>query len=206
MSIACVINTSCLAKGADTLLSSGRVPYGRRAWLMRNVILPTYRWSGIFSEIVVVGEFEPGDGYTYIPAESIYRNCADALWKRQVGFDKIQNKVQWVLFQHDDHLYDPLNVYPNTRTTASVLSPSRWTRARSADGEPLNDGHAMGHINGHACLMRSSIFPLFNWAKIPPVFTWDIETTAVLDDLAIPMAYAPELKVWDLEEGATPWR
>lgn len=206
MSIACVLNTSCLAAGADTQLSSGRVPYGRRAWLLRNVILPTYRWSGIFSEIVVVGEFEPGDGYTYVPAQSIYKNCADALWKRQAGFDALKHKVEWTLFQHDDHLYDPTNPYPHTQTTAHVLAPSRWTRARG-QAEPLNDGSRDGYVNGHASLMRTNaVFPLFSWASIPPVFTWDVEVTMRLAELRLPWGYAPEIKVFDLEEGAEPWR
>jgi hypothetical protein len=208
VSIACVINTSCLAPDAETRLSSGKVPYGRRAWLLRNVILPTYRWAGLFSEIVVVGEFEAGEGYSWIPGDSIYKNCGDALWKRQLGFDSLAHPtVEWVLFQHDDHLYDPVNPYPNsTRITASVLSPSRRTRARSGAGEALNDGSAMGHINGHACLMRPTVFRAgFKWTDAAPVFTWDVEVSKRLDAIGITRAYRPELKTWDMEMDAEPW-
>ena len=208
MSIACVLNTSCLAPNANDLLSSGKVPYGRRAWLLRNVILPVYRWAGLFSEIVIVGEFEKGEGYTWIPGDSIYQNCADALWKRQVGFDALRHKsVEWVLFQHDDHLYGPTNEYPaGHRIPEDVISPSRWTRARIGSGEPLNDGSHLGHINGHACLMRPGVFRAgFSWAEIPPVFTWDVEASKRLAELKLTHAHVAKLKVWDLEEGSTPW-
>ena len=49
----------------------------------------------------------------------------DALLKRQVGFDALKRKdVEWVLFQHDDHLYDPTNHYP--RFDTEVLAPGRY--------------------------------------------------------------------------------
>lgn len=206
MSIAAVIGTSALADNAPTQMSSGGVPYGQRAWLLRNLILPTYRWAGIFSEVIVVGEWEPGPGYTYVPFASVYRNCADALLKRQAGYDALGRKdVEWVLFQHDDHLYDPTNHYPVA--DAHVLSPSRWTHARSSIGERLNDGADYGYINGHASLWRPECFDLgFRWDALPPVFTWDIESTRRVGELQLDWQYAPNLKTWDAEEGSEPWR
>ena len=207
MSIACVINTNALAVESGRL-SSGRVPYADRAWLMRNVILPCYTsWNaGMFEEIVVVGEYEPGPGYTYVEFPSVYHNCADALLKRQAGFECLKLAHEWVVFQHDDHLYDPVNAV-FAHEAASVLSPSRWTRARATTGEALNDGSAAGHLNGHVCLMRPSVLSVggFNWAQLPPVFTWDVEATARLRNIGQSLRYAPELKSWDMERGATPW-
>ena len=187
-------------------MSSGGVAHGHRAWLLRNLILPTYRWAGLFSELIVVGEWEPGPGYTYLPFASVYRNCADALLKRQAGYDALKSKdADWVLFQHDDHLYDPTNDFPVL--DAHVLAPSRWTHGRSSVGEPLNDGSAYGYVNGHACLMRPEAFDLgFRWDTIAPVFTWDIEMTKRLADLQLDWQYTPHLRVWDVEEGASPWR
>jgi hypothetical protein len=207
MSVACVVATSALAPFADSLNSSGGVPYSHRAWLLRNVILPTYRWAGIFSEVVIVGEWEPGPGYTHVPFDSVYRNCADALLKRQVGFDALKDKsVEWVLFQHDDHLYDPTNAYPVG--DCEVVAPGRYTHARSTGDEKLNDGSAYGYVNGHACLMRPECFTDlgFRWDTLPPVFTWDIEMTKRLDRLGLTWAYRPSLRIYDLERGAAPWR
>lgn len=178
---------------------------------MRCVLIPLYVQSGVFKEIIVVGEFEEGEGYTYLPFPSAYRNCADALPKRQAGFDALKNKsVSWVLFQHDDHLWDFTNQI-DMREEAYVLSPSRWTRARTIHGERLADGtfprQTMEYVNGHACLMKPHVFrDGFNWAKVPPVFTWDIEQSNILRRLNVPMRYAPELKVWDAERGSEPWK
>lgn len=235
MSLAVVINTACLAPHAGDTLSSGRQPYADRAWLMRNILLPAYtKWfPDLFGEIVVVGEYEEGDGYTYVPCRSVYRNCADALLQRQMGFDAIKGNHSWVLFQHDDHMWDPANVI-DPRTNAYVLSLSRWTRAL---GWPLqlNDGSAtvdrqivvngtrtvvptparegepnygsFYHVNGHSCLMKPHVFRGgFKWTDSPPVFTWDIEITRRLAALGVSMRYAPELVTWDLERGATPWQ
>ena len=205
MSIACVIGTSALAPTADRL-SSGGVAYARRAFLLRNLILPTYRWAGSFSEVVVVGEWEPGPGITWVDFPSVYENCADALLKRQAGYDALKDKtVEWVLFQHDDHLWDPMNLYPTSE--AMVVAPSRWTRLRNSHGEPLNDGAIYGYVNGHACLMRPACFERgFRWNTLPPVFTWDIAMTERLRDLNLPWAYQPDLITWDVEEGSEPWR
>ena len=212
MSIACVIGTAALAEHASRTLSSGGQPYSNRAWLLRNVILPWYVSAGTFSEIVVVGEFEPGPGYTHIPFNSVYKNCADALVKRQAGWDALKHKnVEWILFQHDDHLYDPSNPYP-AHDAAGVLSPSRFTRARCTQGEALNDGSGVGpnalvHVNGHVCLMRHSVLENgFAWTQSPPLFTWDVEVTHLLRQRNVPIRYAPELVTWDMEAGAEPWK
>jgi len=206
VSVACVIATSALAPHASVVRSSGGVPYSQRAWLLRNLILPTYRWSGIFSEVVVVGEWEPSPGCTVVPFDSVYRNCADALLKRQAGFDALKRKdVEWVLFQHDDHVYDPTNAYPVG--DCDVIAPGRYTHARNAMGEPLNDGSAYGYVNGHACLMRPDCFLKhgFRWDTIAPVFEWDMEMTKRLDALQLTWLYEPGLKTWDVEIGAQPW-
>jgi len=205
MGLSVVINTSALAPDAATHLSSGKVPHAQRAWLLRAVILPRYIESGVFSEIVVVGEFEPGLGYTYLEFPSVYHNCADALLKRQAGYEALkQRSVGWVLFQHDDHMWDFANGYP-AKEAADVLSLSRWTRARVGFGEQLNDG-GLRHINGHACLFRFGVAARVPWTKAPPVFTWDMEMTKLLREANVAIRYAPEFKVYDMEFGAEPWK
>ena len=210
-----VLTTSALAPGADQLISSGGKgrPYSERAWLLRSVLLPAYtKWfPERFREVIVVGEWEEGEGYTYVPFKSVYKNCADALIKRQAGFEALEHtSVPWVLFQHDDHLWDPTNLI-DPRESAYVLSPSRWTRARNPEGERLADGayprSTMQYVNGHACLMKPHVFREgFSWATVPPVFTWDIAMSSDLERRGVPMRYAPELKVWDVEVGAEPWK
>ena len=220
MALSVCINTCSLAPHAQTTLSSGYQPYGERAWFLRTVLLPLYRdWvPGLFREIVVVGEFEEGQGYTYVPCPSVFRSCADALLQRQMGYDALTKSCSWVLFQHDDMLWGPNNVV-DPRTEAFVLSPSRWTQARGP-AEQLSDGFTTvapdartaglvgnGYVNGHACLVKPHVFREgFKWTDAAPVFQWDTKVTARLKELNIPIKYAPELVTWDMERNAEPWR
>lgn len=204
-SLSVIVNSCALGPKAD-IVSSGGQPYANRAWLLRNVLLPLYTsWCSPFREVIVVGEFEPGDGYEYVHSPSVHFSCADALAQRDAGFAALKHtSVEYVLFQHDDHLYDPNNVIPRP-TAADVLSPSRWTRARGAE-EQLNNGEAAGHISGHACLMKPHVMRNgFKWTDSPPVFVWDHHITNLLLDHGNIVQYAPTVKVYDVEAGATPW-
>jgi len=205
MGFIAVINTIALARDAHRP-SSGHRPYHERAWLLRNVLLPWYQTLGLFDEIIVVGAFETGDGYTYVPCEAVHHSVADALIQRQRGLEASRGSADdWLLFQHDDHLWDPKNAVPSV-DSCPVLSPSRWTRARQGGiGEPLNDGHSDGYVNGHACLMRRWAATKLQWATVAPVFTWDIEMTRRCGESGIRWRYAPEYKVYDVERGSTPW-
>ena len=207
MRFTCIINSIALAKDAARP-SSGSRPYAERAWLLRNVILPWYASLGVFDEVVVAGEFEEGLFHRYVPCAQVFHTVGDALLQRQLGFEATTGHPDdWVLFQHDDHLWAPENETLGVSVAADrALSPSRWTRARRATGEALNDGHLVPHINGHALLMRRRIAALVPWTSVPPVFTWDVEYTAALARAGVAWRYAPEYAVWDLERGAEPWK
>jgi hypothetical protein len=202
----CVINTIALAKDADRISSGGR-PYSERAWLLRNVILPWYHDLGIFDEIVVVGEYEKGPYHRYVPCAPVYHTVADALIQRDMGFAAgKRDPNDWVLFQHDDHMFDGDNPLLGLLDPVyGVLAPSRWTRQRTPEGEPINDGSQDGYIMGHAVLMRNRVAERVPWTKAAPVFTWDMEYTKALCTEGIAWRYAPEYKVWDMEQGANLW-
>ena len=218
-SLSVVINT-CAISHQELPLSSGRQAYSDRAWLLANVILPVYtRWLGrLFVEVVVVGEYVPAPDITYVPCPSVHKSCVDALAQRQAGYEALKNHaVEWILFQHDDHLFDPNNELLG-KQAADVLSPSRWTHGRTTiKPERLNDGsfpwnrprgkpYELGYVNGHGCLMRPSVLRNgFRWTDVAPVHTWDVEATKLLERLGVKVSYIPELKLWDMERGATPW-
>jgi hypothetical protein len=207
VSFTAIVNTISLAADADRASSGGR-PYADRAWLLRNVILPWYASLKVFDEVVVVGEFEEGPFHRYVPCPQAYHNVGDALIQRTVGLKATHGENgDWILFQHDDHLWDPRNSLPRTEGGFdAVLSPARMTRARAPFGERLNNGHREGYVSGHALLMRRWAAETVLWASVPPVFTWDVEYTKALKAANVPWRYAPEYVVWDLERGAEPWR
>lgn len=210
--VSTIINTCCLEVGAEQRLSSGRQPYAARAWLLRNVLLPYYADIDDV-QVIVVGSFEPGAGYTYVESPSVYKNCADALVQRQLAMNYVLSDAEWVVFQHDDHLLEraALGALPYAAKVYSgeVLSPSRWTRARGGRPEQLNDGapyRSDGHINGHCVVMKPEVARRVPWTSVPPVFTWDMEYTEALRAAGFTIRYTPELRCFDLEMGAEPWR
>lgn len=222
-SLSIVLNT-CANGPRANILSSGRQPYADRRWLLRSIILPAYTvwFKDLFKEVIVVGEFEEGPGYTYVHCPSVHYNCGDALVQRQRGFEALTDTaIPWVVFSHDDHLLDPDTIVAPSEP-ADVLSPSRWTRSRCTAGEPLNDGSGLWpsagnenpgfvpevpqYVNGHVCLMRPSVFRNgFKWTDSPPVFTWDCRITERLQQLRTRIRYAPEIRTYDVEAGAEPW-
>jgi len=202
-----VINTIALAPDADRVSSGGR-PYAERAWLLRNVILPWYASLKVFDRVIVAGEWEEGPHHTYVPCPQVRHDVSDALAARDAGVAALADGADedWVLFQHDDHLWSPANPDPrDLPADQAVISPSRLCRSRNPLGEALNDGHEGGYINGHAVLMRLGAVRKVPWVTAAPVFTWDKEYTRALRAAGYAPAYTRDLVVWDMERDAQPW-
>jgi hypothetical protein len=153
--ISLIINT-CALQDRESI-SSGRVPHKWRQYALRNWILPQYIADPYIDEVIVVGSWEEGEGYTYLPCPSKHFNAADALEQRQMGFERSEGDV--LIFQHDDHMLD-LFVFNNwmmnmqvaqekthPEMPADVIIPMRYTRARNIVGERLNNGEDMGYIS-----------------------------------------------------------
>lgn len=202
-----VITTAALADPTVTPLSSGKQPHSFRAYLLRCFILPRAMEIG-FHEIFVVGEFEHGDGYTWLDVPSQERNSIhDSLRKRQAGCDAATG--DWVVVANDDHLFD-LNFWDNCQkyiryTAADVIAPSRWTRLRGKR-ERLNSGAADGYICGHAAVYHHRVLADCRWDALPTVFTYDKAHTEAITAAGFRIVFADDVQIEDIEYGATPWR
>ncbi|KKK49150.1 hypothetical protein LCGC14_3137930, partial [marine sediment metagenome] len=138
MKLSLVINSCARGSKAAETLSSGRQPHVQRAYALRNFILPAALADPTFDEVIVVGEWEPGNGYIYIEVPSVHFSCVDALAQRQAGFER--STGGWVVFQHDDHSMNNY-VWDVTHsllqwihlTEADVLVPARYTRLRDVN-------------------------------------------------------------------------
>ena len=194
-----VINTAAL--GQTTALSSGKQPHQAREFALRNFIIPRAVEDGTWCEVIVVGEWEPGDGYRYIPSKSVHHSCVDALVQRQIGFE--YSRGDWVCFQHDDHILDWL---PYFSSRSDVVVPSRWTRLRRGVGERLNNGEDDGYISGHCAFYRREVLQACPWHEVPEVFTWDKEHTKRIVENEFEIEWLDEPRIWDCEAGSTPWR
>ena len=223
--ISLVINTSAGGPKAAETLSSGRQSHMQRSFALRNFILPAALADPTFSEVIVVGEWEPGDDYIYIEVPSEHFSCVDALAQRQAGFER--STGDWIVFQHDDHSMNNY-VWDVTHsllqwihlTEADVLVPARYTRLRNVNGERLFNGapitgpgdassavnpFSKGYISGHCAIYRREVLEKCPWGDVEKVHTWDIEHTAQIRDAGFMIERSSALKVWDVEAGSRPW-
>jgi len=228
--ISLVLNTCALGERAKNVLSSGKQPHEQRAFALRNFLLPAAIADPAFDEIIVVGEWEPGDGYTYIEVPSEHFSCVDALQQRQVGFEKSRGSI--VIFQHDDHMLasdfgsrTKHSSWANHGIAATkfngIMVPARYTRLRNVNGERLFNGeHRLipgdassevnalfdGYISGHCAIYRREVLEACPWGDVPKQHTWDIAHTAQIRAAGFKIEWSDALRVYDVESGSTPWR
>ena len=206
--ISLVIVTAALGDGIP--LSSGKQAHSFRAYLLRCHILPQVI-AMPFHEVLVVGEFEYGRTYQYVPEPSIERSSIhDGLRKRQTGCAAASG--DWIMVMNDDHLLAPdfLEQARTQMAVADVISPSRWTRMRGAP-EQLNDGFggspwADRYVCGHGALYSREVLNQCPWDRVPKVFTLDVAHTQQIRDAGFSVNYHPQAQLWDVEFGAQPWR
>lgn len=208
LSVSVVVNTAALGPRADHVLGSDgrqRVTHAMRTYALRNFVLPTYVADKNIREVIVVGEWEPGPGYTYIHVPSVHFSSVDALHQRQVGFEA--STGDWIIHSHDDHILDP-EWASGLDTRADVLIPQRWTRLRCAEGERLNNGDASTepYISGHCTIYKRAVLEQCPWAAVPAVRVWDIGHTRQIRTVGFNVARSDTMRAWDCEFGSEPWR
>ena len=191
-------------------MSSGRQPHVQRAYALRNFILPAALADPTFDEVIVVGEWEPGNGYIYIEVPSVHFSCVDALAQRQAGFER--STGGWVVFQHDDHLLesgergpvgDAIHV-PNSNR-ADVIVPARYTRLRNVNGERLNNGERKAYVSGHCAIYRREVLERCPWGAVDEVFHWDVVHTSQINMAGYKIEWSDALRCYDCEAGGRPW-
>ena len=203
MKLSVVIPTCALGK--TTGLSSGRQPYAFRAYLLRCFTLPLLRRLPLH-EIIVVGDFESGAGYTYVPCPSIHLDAIhSALDKREAGFRA--SSGEWIAYLADDHIPhgDAFLFAYKYMARSDVVSFNRRTRMRVGAGEELNCGMGDGYINGHGAIYRHDVLEQCPWRDVPHVFSYDISHTLQIKEAGFHIMYAPDAYIEDCEYGATPW-
>ena len=232
--ISLVINTCANGPKAAETLSSGKQPHAQRSFALRNFILPAAIADPTFDEIIVVGEWEPGNGYIYIEVPSEWFSCVDALAQRQAGFER--STGDWIVFQHDDHLLDnhigdsgltglERTIGVGMNPNLGVLVPARHTRLRNVNGEKLFSGEAKygtdsiedcegqswpvplarGYISGHCAIYRREVLEACPWGDVDKVFSWDVQHTAQIREAGFSINWSDALRCYDIEAGARPW-
>ena len=196
-------------KAAQVIGSDGisGVPHAMRIYALRNIILPHYSADKNISELIVVGEWEPGEGYTYIKCPSVHFSSVDALKQRQVGFEASTGDV--VIHSHDDHILAP-DWATCLDSRADILIPQRWTRLRHSFGEVLNNGEPTpqdprGYVSGHCAVYKREVLERCPWSMVPAIRTWDMQATRLYDDAGFKIVRSQTLRCYDTEFGSSPW-
>ena len=218
--------------------SSGKMFYGYRSYALRNWILPQYIADPYIDEVIVVGDFEEGEGYQYVPCPSVKFNWSDCIAQRHEGFLASSGDV--VIFQHDDHVFDKnsSNLIWARLGLQDVLSPARYTRLRKVEGERLNAGEPAiaissgppfnfeenypgkvwrvndpksvvsieGYIDGHGAIYRREVIKACPWNEVPKQFTMDVLHTAQIREKGFKIVWTDDIKIFDVEFGAQPWK
>lgn len=207
MKVSLVINSASLDRVGRRANNPHRhAGYVDRADLLRDVILPSAKISG-FDEILVVGVFEEGEGYQYIPMNPRYRDRRDALYQRDLGFRHSTGDV--VVFCHDDH--KPSDGFATKLRTIEgdwdILVPKR---THHITGEELNNGHekfaeADGrrsgvYMGGHCCVFRRWVIAEVPWTTVNTEF-WDVVLTGKWKDAGARMEFTDVVSHVDLEAG-----
>jgi len=168
--ISLIVNTACMdpmVKGKKQLYANK--PYGARAEMLHDIILPYVREQ--FDEVLVVGAFERGEGYQYIPMPPLFRDRRDALWQRELGARHSRGSI--LAFSHDDHLLK-FELSRPLETDWDILVPRREDR----DGNELNNGRLEGYMGGHSLFMTREMWAQVPWTSVNTEW-WDVTMTRV---------------------------
>jgi hypothetical protein len=206
MKISVVVNTCCLGPRAHEITGScSPTPHALRAFSLGNFILPFYEADSNIDEIIVVGEFVEGPGYTYVPSPSRHFSCVDALAQRQAGFEASTGDL--IIFTHDDHMIDytfaaTLRAMQPFPEGVEVVLPQR--RRRTFEGHTiLNNGRDEGYISGHAVVMARAACEKAPWRDVDEIHQWDRSHTNLIARAGLGARWSDDLWVWDVEIGAT---
>ena len=180
MSIACVIIAS-----------------EKRRTLIREKVLPSALRHLGGEEVYVVGDFEPGLGYTYLPVPPITGTTIDALVKRDVG--TLATNADGIFYLSDDHMLRDMGVMPRDRLTIGV--PDR----RCGDRYGLNMGLQDGYCGGHAGLFPRELVQRRPWSTMPHHRLWDMLSSHIYVEMGATLEQLPYWTIEDVEPNGRPW-
>lgn len=196
-----VINTCALGPRASNVTGSTTLtPHARRLHSLSEFIIPTLVHDQDIDELVITGEYEEGEGYTYVPSPSKFFSCVDALAQRQAGFEATSGDV--VGFFHDDHWLAPGGAWYALHFwryfKADVVVPERLQRRPH---KALNNGMSSGYVGGHAAFYSREILEKAPWGAVPKEHVWDTLHTKMLLEADARIREVPQIKVYDVEPG-----
>jgi hypothetical protein len=182
----------------------------KRKHLMYERVMPSVLNQG-FDEVVVVGDFQSGDGYRHLPVQALTNSTRDAQVKRDVG--TMATTSDFLVYLCDDHALAPdfLKQLPIARRAHSkglqywqIGVPSRFCK-RDGETVPLNMG-LPDYCGGHAGVFSRKAIQELPWSVAPFHPNWDVLHSRMLTSRGYELIELPDCFVEDLEPEAQPWR
>ena len=201
-----VVNTCALGpRAAATISATQAAPYAARRFALGNFIIPALIHDPYVAEVIVVGEWTPGEGYTYVPCPSKFFSSDDAIAQRQAGFEASSGDI--IVFQHDDHILHPKaaqQLVSGAMYGVDVLVLPRFVRSANGDVSKPNGGSATPpYISGHAGAYRREILTRVPWRAVPAIREWDHAQTMLMRGVGARIAWPSDApRVYDVEVGA----
>ena len=205
-SLSVCVNTCALGpRAADTQSATLAATYAARRYPLGNFILPTLIHDPYISEVIVVGEWCEGEGYTYVPCASRYFSSDDAVAQRQAAFEA--SSGEFILFQHDDHILHPRaarEIVTGAMNDIDVMVLPRFARSMNGDIAKPNGGDATPpYLSGHAAVYRRKILERVPWSAVPAIREWDQAQTMLMRGAGARLAWPKDgARVYDVEIGA----
>lgn len=178
---------------------------GTRSHLLRERGVPSALAQG-FDEVVVVGTYEPGEGYRYLDVPSLTGTTLDALVKRDVGTLNCESKL--IVYLCDDHMFIGRGFAKTVRAGHKelwdVIVPSRWADHPTLGRIRINNGERDGYCGGHAGVFRREVIQHRPWSAMPHDRLWDLHASRIQQDAGFRFLSVAGLAVQDIE-GGRPW-
>ena len=201
-----VVNTCALGPRAmETASATNGAVYAARRFALGNFILPAYLNDPFIAEVIVVGEWCEGEGYTYIHSPSRYFSSDDAIAQREAAAKVATGDI--IVFQHDDHILHPKAARELVITEmngADVLVLPRFVRSMLGDISKPNGGAATPpYIGGHCAAYTSHALATVPWRAVPAIREWDQAQTMLMRAAGLKISWPTNTpRVYDAELGA----
>ena len=201
-----VINTCALGpRAAETASATNGAVYAARRFALGNFILPAYLNDDFISEVIVVGEWCEGEGYTYIHSPSRYFSSDDAVAQREAAAKVATGDI--IVFQHDDHILHPKaakELVTSEMDGADVLVLPRFVRSRLGDlAKPNGSSATPPYIGGHCAAYTSDAISRVPWRAVPAIREWDQAQTMLMRAAGLNIRWPTNTpRVYDCEVGA----
>lgn len=202
--VSIVINTCAGSKDPKVLAArgsfdnTGKKPYAARAEKLREMLK---RLAQTGAEIIVTGEWEPGEGYIYVESPGRHNDPTDQIPQRHDGAQAAHGDI--VVFLNDDHFPTGLDRLVEEMAECDVGAFQRFRKYADGATRSLETGWP-GYVMGHACVMTQKALSQVPWSCVPISGACDVAHTAMCagEGLRIKQLNIPA--VWDIETGEMP--